>query len=148
MDQLSTLLIDDNPGFVAVACKLLMERFPAQVRIVATAMDGEDGLTKALALRPQLILVDLVMPGIGGVQAISVLRDLSPRSLILALSPLGAEGHGRSALEAGADAVIVKSRLSLDLGGVLHRLVARPRSVDAALGDAIYAAPLAPALAY
>ncbi len=146
MDQLSTLLIDDNPDFVAVACRLLMQQLPAQVRIVATATDGEDGLTKALALRPQLVLVDLVMPGIGGLQAISVLRDLLPRSSILALSPLGAEGHGRSALDAGADAVIVKSRLGMDLPGVLRRLAMRPSYLDVALGERVYAAPFVSAL--
>lgn len=124
--MISTLLVDDNEAFVAVAGETLRHRFGSQVALVGIATDGEQALLKAVALRPRLVLIDLIMPGLSGLQVIPTLREHSPQSWIIGLSVRDDEASRRAGLDAGAHFIIGKSQLGSALPAMLLELAANP----------------------
>ncbi len=125
LEMIRTMLVDDNETFVMLATRMLAENYPTEISVVGTASDGEQALLKAFALRPRLILIDLIMPGLSGLQVIPTLREQLPRSFIVALSVLSTEGYRQAALDAGADELLVKSQLGADLISILRGLDGR-----------------------
>ena len=77
---------------------------------VDTAEDGEQAIAKARALRPDLIVMDMTMPKVDGLQATRVLRaDPATRDIvIIALSGAALPEHGRAAYESGCDEYLTK----------------------------------------
>ncbi|HEB94677.1 MAG TPA: response regulator [Gammaproteobacteria bacterium] len=71
--DITILVVDDSPTVIAAFTKVLTQ---AGFQVI-TAMNGEDGVSKAKAERPDLILMDVVMPGINGYQATRQLRQES-----------------------------------------------------------------------
>jgi CheY-like chemotaxis protein len=69
MQKKKLLLVDDSPTILALERLLLRPDYD-----ITTAQDGRDGLAKAVAERPDLILLDLVMPGMTGLQVCKALR--------------------------------------------------------------------------
>lgn len=83
---------------------------------VITAVDGEDALAKARAHKPDLILLDVMMPKLQGFEVLSQLKDdPSTRNIpVIMLSNLEREADIRKAMEAGARDYVVKSSVQLD----------------------------------
>ena len=94
------LLCDDHALF-REGLAVLLERREGW-RVVGQAADGEEAVRLAAELRPDLILLDVAMPGMSGIEAASALRAVSPHSAILALSMYGDAHYRRSMLAAGA----------------------------------------------
>ena len=80
----------------------------ALFEVVGEASDGRQAVELAAARHPDLVLIDLAMPIMGGLDAIPEITRRSPQSKIVVLSGLDAERMGRRALERGADAFIAK----------------------------------------
>jgi CheY-like chemotaxis protein len=80
---------------------------------VVVAVDGEDALAKALAHKPDLILLDVMMPKLDGFEVLSRLKDNPDTRLIpvIMLTNLGQESDVNKAVERGACAYLVKSSL-------------------------------------
>lgn len=94
---------------------------------VAEAQNGDEAITKATALKPDLILMDLSMPLVDGWEATRRLKA-DPRTkdiLIMALTGHAMTGHAESARSAGCDAVVTKPCLPQDL----------VKTIDEMLGD-------------
>ncbi|MCG9968347.1 response regulator [Pelotomaculum terephthalicicum JT] len=68
------LIVDDNKGI----CALLNELFSEEGYVVETASSGEEGLRKVRAKRPALILLDIKMPGMNGIEALEEIGKLAP----------------------------------------------------------------------
>jgi len=103
----SVLLIDDHALFRS-GVKALLERH-AQVTIVGEAADGESGIRCAERLRPAVILLDLKMPGMVGMDTLRLLRRVSPDSAILILTVSELAQDLALALMSGACGYLVKS---------------------------------------
>lgn len=101
------LLVDDHKLFRRGLAALL--RAEADFEIVGEAADGVEGIKQAAALKPDVILLDLHMPGITGIDALGSLRELLPdiRVLMLTVSEDGADLL--AALRAGADGYLLKN---------------------------------------
>jgi two-component system nitrate/nitrite response regulator NarL len=132
MEPISVLLVDDNPTFLRVAARFLQSH--EGVNVVGTANGGQEALTKTQTLRPQVILLDLAMPDLPGLQAIPRLRELSPQTGIIALTLLDTSGYRQAALSAGADDFIPKAALNTDLLPAIQR-VAQVSRGDASATD-------------
>ncbi len=106
MDKLRTLLIDDNKGFVVLAKHLLSS--VSEVEVVGCGYDGFDAVRMAEELRPDLIIIDLAMPGMGGLQATRLIKaqDSPPRVIIA--SHYDDASHREHAAGAGADGFVNK----------------------------------------
>ncbi|HLM71166.1 MAG TPA: response regulator [Polyangiaceae bacterium] len=92
---------------------------------VDEAADGKEALEKAFNLRPDIILMDLSLPGIDGWQATRELKrdERTAKIPIVALTGHALEAHSRSAKEAGCDAFIVKPCMPMDLLNEIRRIL-------------------------
>ena len=117
----SILLVDDDPTFLQHA-----ERFLAQDptnRVVGTARDVRSAVEQARALQPDLVLLDLSMPGADGFEAVAPLREAAPEATILVVTMMEEAEHRSRALDLDVDGFILKSRLADDLLLEIDRLV-------------------------
>jgi DNA-binding NarL/FixJ family response regulator len=104
--EIRVLLCDDAPGFRALIRYTLDE--DPDVVVVGEAGDGEAGLEAIEALRPDVVLLDISMPRLQGLDAIGAMLARSPGSRIVALSGFGADEMAAAALERGAHAYVEK----------------------------------------
>lgn len=100
-----TILVIDDDESLRDTISMLLEQ--EGLRAV-TAADGKTGLEKALTLKPQLILADLRLPGMSGIDLCRQLRDSHVKTPIIVLSAIGEEMDKVLLLEIGADDYIVK----------------------------------------
>jgi DNA-binding NarL/FixJ family response regulator len=100
------LLCDDAPGFRALL-RYTLEEDPSVV-VVGEAADGQAGLEAVARLRPDVVLLDLSMPRLEGMDAIAAMRERSPESPIVALSGFMAGEVGDAVRERGAHAYVEK----------------------------------------
>jgi CheY-like chemotaxis protein len=106
------LLIEDN-RFLRRACEIGLS---ARGFRVTSAVDGEDGVKRALAEHPDLILLDLVMPKMSGLEALRVLREANETRQIpvLVVSNSPREQYLDEVTRLGAVGYLVKANLRLD----------------------------------
>ncbi|MBI5548779.1 MAG: response regulator transcription factor [Deltaproteobacteria bacterium] len=106
------LVVEDQPQLLRGIVKML-SCHPAQVQVVGTAMDGETGLAEAARLRPELMLLDLELPGIDGIQVTERLKKAQPDVDVLILTSFDDEAKVYEAIRAGASGYLVK-RVGID----------------------------------
>ena len=118
--KISVLLVDDHEAFLRIATEFLQRH--DELTVVGAARGGEEALTQAQDLRPQIILVDLNMPGLSGLETIPLLRAMLPEAGIIALTLLDAKVYRQAALAAGADDFVPKANLSTELLPAIRRV--------------------------
>jgi DNA-binding NarL/FixJ family response regulator len=99
-------LCDDVPELRALL-RFGLEEDPA-LKIVGEAGDAQEAIAKAGELRPDVVLLDLSMPGMDGLEAIPLLREASPESAIVVFSGFAAERMAEPAIELGAARYVEK----------------------------------------
>jgi DNA-binding response OmpR family regulator len=98
------LVVEDDPSILrGLQLNLSMEGYT-----VRSAMDGEAGLAMARSEQPDLLLVDLMLPKLGGLDVIRALREADRETPILILSAKGQEADKVTGLQLGADDYVVK----------------------------------------
>jgi DNA-binding NarL/FixJ family response regulator len=110
------LLADDHP-MVLQGLKLLLSQ---QFEVVGEVADGLALLEAAVALRPELIVADISMPGIDGIEATRRLRLLVPEARVLILSFHTEPSWVQAAFEAGAQGYVTKTSASLEIETALR----------------------------
>ena len=100
MGNLSIVLVDDH-AVLRQGLRSLLEREPGY-RVVGEAADGPTALDLVARLQPDVVVVDLALPGISGLDLIRQFRRLAPRSRLAVLSMHADAVHVREALVAGA----------------------------------------------
>ncbi|MCX4748666.1 response regulator transcription factor [Kitasatospora sp. NBC_01287] len=100
------LIVDDHP-IVRDGLRGVFEDDPA-FEVAGEASDGAQGVERALALRVDVVLMDLRMPGTGGVEAIRRLRELAPDVRVLVLTTYDTDADVLPAVEAGATGYLLK----------------------------------------
>jgi two-component system cell cycle response regulator DivK len=116
------LVIEDNPTNMKLAVTLL----EASGHTVLTATDAEAGLTMARAQHPGLILMDIQLPGMDGLQATAELkRDETTRSIpVIALTALAMKGDEERIRAAGCDGYIAKPMRYQEFQATIAQLLA------------------------
>ena len=121
------LIVDDTPD-MRLILTLLFQRYEG-VEVCGEAGDGQEAIEQAHALQPDVILLDLAMPRLSGLDALESLARVAPDSKIVVLSGFDADRLGSRALESGADAYIQKGVppevLVEVVSDVLHRPLTR-----------------------
>ena len=122
MSSIRILLADDYEGWLRQARSLLQAR--PQWQVVAEASDGPEAIQKAEELKPDLILLDIGLPKLNGIEAARQIRQLSPSSKIIFLSQYNDHDVVRAALGTGALGYVHKkdalSELLLAVDSVLR----------------------------
>lgn len=111
----TVLVADDHPLWLSALERDLTER---GLRIVATATDGPSTVRRARATRPDVLVLDLNLPGMRGDEVCHALGDLSTRVLILSAS--GEQRDVLAAIKAGATGYLVKSASAQDIVDAVH----------------------------
>ena len=114
------LVVDDDPGFRETLRVLLAQRDEAV--ILGEAENGEAALRLADALRPDVVLMDLAMPRMNGLEAIRHLKARWPTLAVIIITVHEEEAYRRTALAAGAEAFLVKKTLGVDLWPTLLKI--------------------------
>lgn len=116
--RMSTVLIaDDHDGFRAALVALVNDA--DDLRVIAAATGGEEAAALAAALAPDVVVVDLVMPGVDGVEATRRIRGLCPPPAVVALS--ASRALMRDAIRAGAAFTLLKEAEPADLLEVIRQ---------------------------
>ncbi len=126
----TVLLVDDHP-FMRHAYRTVLER-AADLNVVGEADTGEHAVRAFSALAPAVVVMDLRMPGIGGLEAIRRIREREPRARILACSVQEDAFYVGQALQAGAQGYLNKGSPPSLLLDALRALLAGERFVDPA----------------
>ncbi len=105
------------------------------MNLVGEAESGEDALEKVSLLSPDVVLMDLKMPGMGGVAAIRALRQKYPEIKIIALTSYADEGLVQGALQAGAIGYLMKNVQAFELANAIRsaavgRLTLSPEATE------------------
>lgn len=112
------LIVDDHTLVRAGLCRLL-QGF-ANVEVVAEASDATQALELALQHRPDVVLLDLSLPGRNGLEALRDLRGQLPQTAVVIMSMHDDVLHVRDALERGAAGFVVKDAAPQELELALH----------------------------
>ncbi len=102
----SILIADDHPLTREALASLLVQH---GFDVVGQASDGEEAISEAGRLRPELVLLDLTMPGVDGLAALPQIREASPESEVVVLTASGTEENLLEAIRAGAAGYLLKS---------------------------------------
>ncbi|MDG3011872.1 response regulator transcription factor [Rhodococcus sp. D2-41] len=129
------LLLADDQALVRGALAALLDLEP-DLQVVAEAGTGEDAVEAAREYCPDVALLDVEMPGMGGLAAAAALRDAVPQCRVLMVTTFGRAGYLRRAMEAGAGGFIVKDTPARELAEAVRRVHAGLRVVDPTLAAA------------
>ena len=124
----SVLLVDDTPDLRALVRMALERR--GDFRVVAEAGDGREGVDSAKAHQPDVVLLDIAMPVMSGLEALPLIREVCPTSTVIMLSGFGADKMSAQALLAGADGYIQKGQPIRALLAQVHSLVEAAQNGD------------------
>ena len=113
MEKLRILLADDH-AVVRAGLRMIIGNQP-DMEVVGEAADGREAIQQAERLRPDVVVLDLTMPGLGGLQALGVIREKAPGAKILVLTMHDDEGYLRQVLGAGGSGYVVKKAADMEL---------------------------------
>ena len=119
-EPIRTLIVDDSAKWIKVLCGFL-KREP-RIRVAGIAGDGREGIAQIERLRPALVLLDLRMPRLDGLDTAAILRARFPEVVIVMLSFDDDEASAERCLAHGAHAFIGKGRASDELLPAIFRL--------------------------
>jgi len=135
MSRIRVLIVDDH-AVLRAGLRMLMGGQP-DMEVVGEAADGEEAVRQIPDTRPDVVLMDITMPGIGGIKAIEKIRRARPETRILVLTMHDVPAYLRSVLAAGASGYVVKRAADTELLSAI-RGVHRGRTVlDPALATRV-----------
>jgi DNA-binding NarL/FixJ family response regulator len=121
------VLLADDHALVREGTRRLLEA-ESDVEVVAEAANGEEAIAAAHRLRPDLAIIDIAMPGIGGIEATRAIKADCPETAVLILSAYDDEPYLIALLEAGAAGFLLKNVHGQELINAV-RAVARGEAV-------------------
>jgi DNA-binding NarL/FixJ family response regulator len=107
------LVVDDHEMLREQFCALL--RNQPGFEVICEAANGLEGVSRAQELQPDVVVLDISMPSLGGIEAAGRIRRVAPKSQIVFLSQHNSETIAQTALATGALAYVTKSSASDDL---------------------------------
>jgi two-component system, chemotaxis family, chemotaxis protein CheY len=103
---MATVIVADDSAFMVSTIKAILES--VQHTIVGTAKSGEEAVELCLELNPELVMMDILMPGKGGLAALEVIKKAKPDTKVIMVTAFGQETKIQEAKEKGASAYIRK----------------------------------------
>jgi NarL family two-component system response regulator LiaR len=120
-DPISILIVDDHE-VVRNGLRAYIETLP-EFRVVGEAVSGEEALLMVSEHIPDVVLLDLILPGMDGVETTRHVKQISPRTQVVVLTSYHEDAHIFPALKAGAISYILKDMKMDKLAEVLYRAV-------------------------
>jgi DNA-binding NarL/FixJ family response regulator len=104
---MTTVLIADDQALVRVGLRKILDSEP-ELKVVGEAEDGEDAVASTRSLRPDLVLMDIRMPSLDGIEATRRIVAAQPSTRVLILTTFGLDSYVFEALRAGASGFMLK----------------------------------------
>ena len=125
-DNLNVLVVDDSAD-LRTLISMVIDRHPGGWQVVDTAADGQEAVHAARRCQPDLVLLDIAMPVMDGMQALPLIREAAPAAVVVMLSGYPFATAGRGALDAGAHGYLEKSDLVRSLIPRLEQILETTR---------------------
>ena len=142
--SITLILVDDH--FVVRSGLAASLELEDDLQIVAEAECGEDVVALYRKHRPQLVMMDLQLPGINGIEATALLRDADPDARVMIFSTFARDDEIQSALDAGALGYLQKSARREDLITAIHTVAKGEIHLPAGLEEKLIALKTGPSI--
>jgi DNA-binding NarL/FixJ family response regulator len=129
MSSLRVLVVEDFAPFRQFICSTLAKR--CDLQIICEVSDGLEAVQKADELKPDLILLDIGLPTLNGIEAARRIRKLAPESKIIFLSQESSADVVQEALSLGAWGYVVKIRAASELLPAVQAVISEKQFVGA-----------------
>lgn len=126
------VLLAEDQTMVRGALSALLE-LEADITVVAQAADGHEALRLTRELRPDIVITDIEMPAMTGLELASALKQQESRARVIILTTFARPGYLRRALDAGARGYLLKDRPASELAEAVRRVQNGLRAVDPTL---------------
>ena len=118
--RIRTLVVDDSPRARHAVCYFLEGQ--EDIEVVGTAPDGRQALEQVESLRPDLVLMDIQMPEMNGLETTQQVCARFPKTRVIMITLHDGPGVGAKVMESGAHGFVPKSRLPQTLPREIHRV--------------------------
>jgi two-component system, NarL family, response regulator DesR len=126
------VLVAEDQALVRGALAALL-RLQKDIEVVGEAGRGDEVVAAAVAARPDVVLLDIELPGVDGLTAAAALWEALPASRVVMLTTFGRIGYLRRAIDAGAVGFLLKDAPATELATAIRRVMAGERVVDPGL---------------
>ena len=144
MKQTKILIVDDHK-VVRLGLKALFET-EKDLRVVGEARDGLEAISLAASLKPDVIVMDILMPGLGGIEATREIVKANTDQRILVLTSISSSDSVSAALEAGAIGAVSKSAEDSVILGALKKVARGERFIQPEIASMMAEDPPVPKL--
>jgi len=142
--QTQILLVDDH-SVVRMGMAAIINIEP-DLHVCGEAKNGEEAVALASKLRPNVVIMDLMMPRMNGAEATSAIRNASPNSRILILTTFGTSMEITNALNAGATGAVTKDLSNQELVDAIRNTAAGKRYISPEIKETLMAEDCVPQL--
>jgi len=136
LQSFRVLVVDDFGPWRRLMCDILQER--SNLQIISEATDGMEAVQKASELQPDLIILDIGLPTLNGIEAARRIRNLAPNSKILFLSENYSGDIARGALSTGGHGYVIKSDAGIELLAAVDAVLLGKQFISSRLADRVF----------
>jgi two-component system invasion response regulator UvrY len=133
MSQINIMLVDDH-AVVRMGFKMLLES-DTDIKVVAEAESGEQAITRYMEFKPDVVVMDITMPGIGGLEAIERILAKDSSAKILVLSAHEDSVHPKRVLNAGAMGYLTKRSAAEELIKAIRTVATGKKYLEASVAQ-------------
>ena len=133
MSQINVMLVDDH-AVVRMGFKMLLES-ASEIRVIAEAENGEAGIKGYVEHKPDVVVMDITMPGIGGMEAIERILAKDSNAKILVLSAHEDSVHPKRVLNAGAMGYLTKRSAAEELIKAIRTVAGGKKYIEASVAQ-------------
>ncbi|HYG24566.1 MAG TPA: response regulator transcription factor [Verrucomicrobiae bacterium] len=120
MSPIAVLIVDDHP-LLRHGLRDVIERNP-RLKIVGEASEGNEALRMMISLKPQIVILDIDMPGLNGLETIRMMRDLPFEIKVIVLTMYNEEDMYNVAMDLGAKAYVLKENAANEIVTALEKV--------------------------
>ncbi|MHB1391480.1 MAG: response regulator transcription factor [Clostridia bacterium] len=132
--RMMKLLIADDEYLVIDSLKYMVERFVENVEVVGTAKSGREAIEKAMELKPEIIFMDIHMPGIDGIEAIKQIKEIRSDTIFVIITAYEYFNYAKEAISLGVHDYLLKpinrSKVVETLEGICTTIAAKREAVQ------------------
>jgi DNA-binding NarL/FixJ family response regulator len=133
--MINVLLADDH-AVVRDGLSFIL-RAEGDMAVVASVANGRQAVSRAQALQPDVVLMDITMPELNGIEATALIRESCPEVRVIILSMLGTSEHVFRALQAGASGYLLKESAGQEVVEAVRAVAAGQRYLSPAITDIV-----------